>query len=261
MGWNLWRHDAVMAVLGVFSIALIFWADHPTTTPETIRLLIWIDLALVVLFFIDWILCIREAKNGRAWAIRNSWRLLGMVPLALADLSFLRLLRLSRIAMILMRIPKVREAVNNLRRTLKAGDLGPLAAAAGFITLFGAILVWLAERAYNPNLEAFGEALWWAVVTVTTVGYGDITPITNLGRAVAVVLMVTGIGTIGLLASRVGSAIAQGADKHPDGESIPDRASAREPAMVDALERLAALHRDGHLDESEYQHAKRRLLD
>jgi voltage-gated potassium channel len=78
-----------------------------------------------------------------------------------------------------------------------------LIAAAG--TLFvGAWLVLLFEvNAKGSNIHSYPDALWWAIVTVTTVGYGDRFPTTEGGRAVAVVLMLVGIGLIGVLTATV----------------------------------------------------------
>ena len=54
----------------------------------------------------------------------------------------------------------------------------------------------------EPNIKTYGDALWWAVVTTTTVGYGDLSPSTIVGR---VILMISGIGVIGLLTSSLAS--------------------------------------------------------
>jgi voltage-gated potassium channel len=80
-----------------------------------------------------------------------------------------------------------------------------LIAAAG--TLFvGAWLVLLfEENAKGSNIHNYPDALWWAIVTVTTVGYGDRYPTTEAGRAVATVLMLVGIGLIGVLTATVAS--------------------------------------------------------
>jgi len=74
-------------------------------------------------------------------------------------------------------------------------------------TLFiGAWLVLLfEERAKGSNIHDYPDALWWAIVTVTTVGYGDRYPVTEGGRIVAAVLMLVGIGLIGVLTATVAS--------------------------------------------------------
>ena len=61
------------------------------------------------------------------------------------------------------------------------------------------------ENAKGSNIHDYPDALWWAIVTVTTVGYGDRYPVTEGGRAVAVILMLVGIGLIGVLTATVAS--------------------------------------------------------
>lgn len=84
-----------------------------------------------------------------------------------------------------------------------------LLAAVGLLFL-GAWLVLLFEKnAVGSNIHSYHDALWWAVVTVTTVGYGDRFPVSEGGRAVAVILMLVGIGLIGVLTATVASFFVQ----------------------------------------------------
>jgi len=70
------------------------------------------------------------------------------------------------------------------------------------------------QHAPGATIHNFGDALWWSIVTVTTVGYGDKYPVTAGGRGVAVVLMITGIGLAGVLSATVASYfVGQRADK------------------------------------------------
>jgi voltage-gated potassium channel len=84
-----------------------------------------------------------------------------------------------------------------------------LLAATGLLFL-GAWLVLLFEnKAKGSNIHTYGDAIWWAIVTVTTVGYGDRFPVSLGGRLVAVVLMLVGIGLIGVLTATVASFFMQ----------------------------------------------------
>ena len=74
----------------------------------------------------------------------------------------------------------------------------------GLAVGLGALAVLDAERdAPEANITTFGDALWWACATVTTVGYGDHYPVSGEGRVVAVVLMVVGIGVVGAVTASV----------------------------------------------------------
>jgi len=92
-----------------------------------------------------------------------------------------------------------------LRKYLTSSTLLLLAAVTVAVVVSGGLLAYHAERASNPGLATVSDAIWWAVVTVTTVGYGDRTPITAPGRSVGVVLMIFGIGFLGLFTATVAS--------------------------------------------------------
>ena len=73
------------------------------------------------------------------------------------------------------------------------------------VVLTGAFGVFVVESETNKSITSLGDALWWAVVTATTVGYGDVSPVTLEGRLIAVFLMFTGIGVIGVFTATVAS--------------------------------------------------------
>ena len=73
--------------------------------------------------------------------------------------------------------------------------------------LIGGLSMWLVERVANPGVNTIGDGMWWALVTITTVGFGDISPETPQGRAIASVLMVGGMFTLALFAGIVGQSL------------------------------------------------------
>jgi voltage-gated potassium channel len=80
-----------------------------------------------------------------------------------------------------------------------------LLSVLGIVGVGAAMELAFEQHAPGSNIHDFGDALWWAVVTVTTVGYGDKYPVSAGGRGVAVVLMLTGIGLVGVLSATVAS--------------------------------------------------------
>ena len=113
-----------------------------------------------------------------------------------ADSKFLLLIRLARLSRVLM-------ATRGARRLFER--LGRVALVALAVVVVGAAVGYRAEHATNPGFATFGDALWWAIVTITTVGYGDIVPKTTAGRVDGVMIMITGVGVLGLLAGSLAS--------------------------------------------------------
>jgi voltage-gated potassium channel len=100
----------------------------------------------------------------------------------------------------------VHEAELRVESILRHHSLFRVLIAAAATLFVGAWLVLLFEdKAKGSNIHSYPDALWWAIVTVTTVGYGDRFPVTGGGRTVAVVLMLVGIGLIGVLTATVAS--------------------------------------------------------
>jgi voltage-gated potassium channel len=115
-----------------------------------------------------------------------------------------RLLRLTRVGVVLA------ESLRRARSILTHNGFHFVVLAAGILVFVCAGLVTFAERnAHGANIHDFGQRLWWAIVTVTTVGYGDRYPVTAFGQGVAVLLMLTGIGLIGTLTATVASYFVQ----------------------------------------------------
>jgi voltage-gated potassium channel len=109
--------------------------------------------------------------------------------------------------------------------------------------LFGSWMAYVAEHPTNPGFATFGDAIWWGMVTLTTVGYGDIVPITQTGRIAGVVLMITGVATLGLIAGALASAFGFGADTSPGERQEPSPAPSAPtgPAELDVAATLVAI--------------------
>jgi voltage-gated potassium channel len=116
-------------------------------------------------------------------------------------LRSVRLLRLLRLALLAGLAAKgLREARNILRRR----GLNWVLLIVLVLNLIAAAMVLEFERG-NPdaNINSYPDALWWAVTTITTVGYGDRFPMSSAGRGVAVVLMIAGIAMFGVITASI----------------------------------------------------------
>lgn len=120
----------------------------------------------------------------------------------------LRLLRALAFARMLNRT-----AVRGLAGRVMTYVVGTALAACGL----GALAVLDAERgAPDANITTFGDALWWAATTVTTVGYGDRYPVTSTGRVIAVALMVVGIAVVGSVTAAVAAWLVANVEREND---------------------------------------------
>jgi voltage-gated potassium channel len=149
---------------------------------------------------------------------------------------FLRLARLIRVLV----------ATRGSRRLFER--LGRVALVAGGVTVIGSLVAYHAEHHTNPEFATVGDSLWWGIVTLTTVGYGDIVPKTSTGRWAGVTIMVTGIAVLGLLSGSLASFFRLGESDEDGGDEDEERDAAaqttgREGALTALTNEVSALRR------------------
>jgi len=216
-----------LAILG--SVAATIVETDPTISNGRESLFRAIELGFGSLFALEylgrlWIAPERE-PNRPPWAARLRWAtspsalidLIALAPVLLvtagAPLLVLRLFRLLRILRLAHMGPMSR-ALDLVAQALSARryELTVTLALGGMLLVLASALLYLVEGAVQP--ETFGSiprALWWGVVTLTTIGYGDVYPVTPLGKALAGLTAVFGIGLIaaptGILAASFSEAL------------------------------------------------------
>ena len=229
-------YNIFILVLTVLSLAIMVVMLLPISS-ATLQLLSVYDTLICFIFLIDFFLNMRAAGKKSDYFIgQRGWLdLLGSIPsLGLLTYSgkFVGLFRLARLSR-LARIGRLLRGEN--KKTLVKDILENRSRYAAFLTILLTILVLTVtsvlvlqfeSRSPNANITTGGDALWYAIVTITTVGYGDFYPVTTAGRITAIFIMFMGVGIIGALASILASLLVGGSSSAEEEEAVAPAATA-----------------------------------
>jgi voltage-gated potassium channel len=198
-------YQVFMLVLSAWALTLLAASVVLQLSEPTRQLLFWADTALCAFFFVDFVRSLYMAPKRFAWFIRWGWLdLLSSIP-AIDALRVGRLARIVRIARVLRAFRSARTIGHfmlNQRRNTAA--YSALLFTVLLLTVCSIAILQI-EPAAGGTIATAEDALWWALVTMTTVGYGDLYPITTEGRLVAAALMIGGVGVFATLAGLLGS--------------------------------------------------------
>lgn len=204
-------YEIFILVLTIFSLLLIVMQLLPIDD-ETRFLVAVYDDVVCFIFILDFLYNMKLSKPKRDYFIGEAgWLdLIGSIP-SIPALPYTGLLRLARVAR-LLRIQRTlggqagRELVRDVIRNRGSYASFITILSAGIVLSLSSIAV-LQFESHSPdaNIKSGGDALWWGVVTITTVGYGDRFPVTSMGRLIGFFVMLAGVGIIGALASILAS--------------------------------------------------------
>ncbi len=175
------------------------------------RIFTTLGIVIWALFAIELAVKVWIVQDKRTY-LRKNW-----LQVIVVLLPFLRPIRLIGVLLFTIRVTR------GMREVFGFGNM--LIIASGLILISATVMISI-ERGSNDDFNSFGDALWWSLVTVSTVGYGDTVPSTIIGRLIAVFVMVSGIAVFGAIAGNLSSFLTRRDD-------IPSRK--REMLVIDEL--------------------------
>jgi voltage-gated potassium channel len=200
------------------AVFLITYTAHVVGDVQGVVLVVTTATIFVIwlMFVVDYLVQLLLSNHRRLWFRTHKFELvLALVP-ALRPIRLLG--AFTRIASF------TRTAGNSIRARLLIYGVG----AALLLIWYVSLVVLQAERdAPGASITTFGNAVWWAFCTVTTVGYGDYVPVTPLGRVAAIGLMVGGVVLVGLVVATISSWVVERATRGHDAAVPASRADIR----------------------------------
>ncbi|WP_163684286.1 potassium channel family protein [Mycolicibacterium gadium] len=230
-----WEQRVEWPLAGIAALFLVAYSVQVLARPpeHVDRVLESVNATLYLAFVIDYVVRLCLARRRVRWFIGH------LADLAIVALPFLRPLRLLRLV-VLFKVLQ-RAAGDAIR-----GRVIVYTACSAVLLIYVASLAVLdAERVdARSDITSFGRAVWWAITTVTTVGYGDLSPVTVTGRVIAVLLMIGGISLVGVVTATLASWIVQRVAE--EDEANQAATSAQIDELRAEIKRLAdTVHNDG----------------
>jgi voltage-gated potassium channel len=228
------RHEAAWE-LTFAALAIVFVI---VGFAEETNLTVAVELVLTAIFVAEFGSRF-AASFDRAAYLRGHWiDLLALIPTTRGA----RLLRLLRLLRLVRAFAGIARALMTVERMARHRGLVWLFVTWAAVMVLCSLGLYAAENGVNEAVESPLDALWWGISTMTTVGYGDVTPVTPEGRVAATVLMVLGIGLFSAVTATVTSFLIES-----------------QPNPLDELAKLGDLHDRGLLTDDEFDKARRKV--
>ena len=201
--------EALFALLALASVLMFALRATQSYDRNMVDLMVMFDRIICALFGWRFFWELYRAPNKRKF-MRLGW--IDLVA-AIPEVEFLRSLRLARVVLLIRLLRSTASAAHELARILhfdRAYTVMTATFAVGIASALGSAFLLLGVESGAPgsNVRTAGDALWWSIVTVTSVGYGDFYPVTATGRVVAAWLMIVGLGLVGSTTGLIASWIS-----------------------------------------------------
>jgi voltage-gated potassium channel len=247
---NISNWQILILFLSVYVISALTIDTLVKLPSDVSYILRTVDTVVCFIFLGDFFWRLASAQNKAAYMKWGWIDLISSIP-TLDALRWARAVRVVRILRVLRGVKSAKILIEHLFRNRAKGAFFSVAMISFVLIVFSSIAILQVEPALSgSNIKNGADALWWAFVTITTVGYGDYYPVSTTGRIIAAVLMTAGVGLFGTFTAYVANLFLE----QPEAET----AIYLDPIMQ--IEKLGALRHQGHITDTEFDGAKQVLL-
>ncbi|HEY0732079.1 MAG TPA: ion transporter [Chitinophagaceae bacterium] len=210
--------NILIVILSIYVISALLIDAFVQLPPEMSKLIHEIDYVICVIFFIDFLHRFFTAKSKLKYMKWGWIDLISSIPVLDVFLAG-RMFRVIQLLRVLRAFRSIRIIFEYFFKNKIKGAFTSAAIVGILMVIFCAIGILGVERdAPGGNIKTAEDALWWSFVTVTTVGYGDLYPVTTAGRIIAAALMTVGVALFGTFTAYVASWFVQQREEQEEEE-------------------------------------------
>ncbi len=188
--------NIIVLALSIYVLVALIVDTFFKMSVEVSKVLDLVDNFICLFFLIEFCIRFYQAENKLKFM---KWGWIDIIS-SIPTFDFLRVgrtLRLIRLLRILRAFRSTKHLVNHIYKNKTQGAFTTVSLIAVLMIIFSAVAILQVETAPNSNIKTAEDAIWWAYATITTVGYGDVFPVTTEGRIIAAALMTVGVGLFG----------------------------------------------------------------
>lgn len=225
--------ELILTILILSDIILLTYVSFVNVSAQIMAIITYFDLCVVLILIPEFSYRLWKSEDKKQF-LRSNWaEIPGMIPeIIVGPISvYFRYFRFIRIIKVLSLFK------NNIRHFLAflhETKLDYSLLLVIIILIAGSISFFIVETGHNSSVDSVDDGFWYVLTTITTVGYGDVSPKTDTGRAIGVVMMFAGIGFMGLITGALASALIKQQEDKND-ENIKKRLDSMEKQITGNL--------------------------
>ena len=220
--------EMAMMLLSLLSVIIVLVMTFGRLDSETYRLLFFVDTSICMIFMINFFVGLIRARDKRFF-IKHHWiDFIASIP----AIEALRMARLFQILRVIRLIRMSRSLLLPLIKQRKQATLASLLVAMVTILTLASVIILIVESGTEgANIQTAEQAIWWALVTISTVGYGDYYPVSTAGHIIGGVVIVSGVSFFGVISGYMASVFVA-----PDESERQERQDAHKAEIKSELE-------------------------